>query len=51
METMQGKNNNYYIKSKVNNENIIKLTRTDFDIQNLDYEEAIIYDKRSYLIL
>ena len=49
METTQGKNNNYYIKSKVNNVNIIKLTKTDFDIQNLDYEEAIIYDKRSYL--
>ena len=49
METTQGKNNNYYIKSKVNNVNTIKLTKTDFDIQNLDYEEAIIYDKRSYL--
>ena len=48
LETMQGKNINYNIKSKYNNINITKLSKTDSDIQDLDYEEAIIYDKRSY---
>ena len=48
LKTMQGKNINYNIKSKNNNINIIKLSKTDSDIQDLDYEEAIIYDKRSY---
>ena len=49
LETIQGKNNNYNIESKVNNLNIIKLSKAEFDIQDLDYEEAIIYDKRSFL--
>ena len=49
METIQGTNNNLYIKSKANNLDIIKLAKTDSDKQDLDYEEAIIYDKRSYL--
>ena len=48
METMQAKNNNYNIKSKINNINIIILSKIDSEIQDLDYEEAIIYDKRSY---
>ena len=43
METMLGKNNNKF------NVNIIKLSKTDSDIQALDYEEAIIFDKRSFL--
>ena len=46
---MQGKKRNNYIKYKVNNINIIKFSRTNSDIQELDYEEAIIYDKRSFL--
>ena len=29
--------------------NIVQLSKTDSDIQDLNYEEAIIYDKRSYL--
>ena len=45
METLQGKTN----KSQNNNVNIIKLSKTDSDLQDLNYEEAIIYDKRSYL--
>ena len=43
METMLGKNNNKF------NVNIIKLSKTDSDIQALDYEEALIFDKRSFL--
>ena len=49
METMQRKNNIFHIKSKVNNINLIKFSKTDSDLQDLNYEEAIIYDKRSYL--
>ena len=49
METMQEKNNNHNTKAKVYNINIISLSKTDSEIQDLDYEEAIIYDKRSYL--
>ena len=49
METSQTKKNNFYIKYKVNKINIIKLSQTNSDIQDLSYEEAIIYDKRSFL--
>ena len=49
METVSGKNNNNLIKIKNNKGDVIKLSKTDSDIQDLDYEEAIIYDKRSYL--
>ena len=28
---------------------VIKLSKTDSDLQNMDYEEAIIFDKRTYL--
>ena len=49
METSQAKKNNFYIKYKVNKINIIKLSQTNCDIQDLSYEEAIIYDKRSFL--
>ena len=41
--------NNSYIKSHVNKGDIIKLMHKDSDIQDLDYKEAIIYDKRSFL--
>ena len=44
METVGGKN-----KAKIKNEDIAKLSNTDADLQDMDYEEAIIYDKRSYL--
>ena len=40
---------NYQIKPNINKGNIIKLSKIDNDIQDLDYEEALIYDKRSYL--
>jgi hypothetical protein len=43
METIGNKN-----IPKINPE-IIALSQTDEDIQNMDYEEAIIHDKRSYL--
>ena len=36
------------IKSEINEGNIAKLQQTYYDIQDLDYEKAIIYDKRSY---
>ena len=49
METLSGKVNNNLIKFKMNKGDIIKLSKTETDIQDLDYEEAIIYDKRSYL--
>ena len=49
METSQAKKNNFYIKYKVNKINIIKLSQTNSDIQDLSYEEAVIYDKRSFL--
>ena len=36
-------------KLKIENLNgTIKLSQTDYDLQDMDYEEAIIYDKRSY---
>ena len=44
METVGGKN-----KAKIKKEDIAKLSNTDADLQDMDYEEAIIYDKRSYL--
>ena len=37
------------IISKINKGNLIRLSKTDSNIQELNYEEAIIYDKRSYL--
>ena len=48
VETTQGKNNNYSINFSVKN-NLNKLSKIDSNIQDLDYEEAIIYDKRSFL--
>ena len=48
METTQGKNNNYSINFSAKN-NLNKLSKIDSNIQDLDYEEAIIYDKRSFL--
>ena len=49
METLEGIINNKINKSKINNGKMIKLLQSDSDIQDLDYEEAIIHDKRSYL--
>ena len=48
IETLQGTINNN-IKSKIKMVNKFKLLKNDSDIQDLDYEDAIIYDKRSYL--
>ena len=49
LETISKKRKNKFIKNKTNKVNTIKLSKTDSDIQNLEYEEAIIYDKRTYL--
>ena len=49
METLTRKRSHYQIKNNINIGNIIKLSNTDSEIQDLDYEAAIIYDKRSYL--
>ena len=48
METISGKKNDI-IRSKINNGEVNKLYQTDSNLQDMDYEEAIIYDKRSYL--
>ena len=47
--TLQGIIYKKNIKSKINKENIIILSKSDSELQDLDYEEAIIYDKRSFL--
>ena len=44
-ETKGGKS---IVKNKIE-KNIFKLFKTDEDFQDMDYEQAIIYDKRSYL--
>ena len=49
IETLQGIIYKKNIKSKINKENIIILSKSDSELQDLDYEEAIIYDKRSFL--
>jgi hypothetical protein len=36
-------------KSKIIKKEITKLSQTDSELQDMDYEEAIIHDKRSYL--
>ena len=41
--------NNNNDKIKIKNEDTIKLFKTINDIQNIDYEEAVLYDKRGYL--
>jgi len=48
-DKISGKNKINSIKQKINKEALIKLARTDYDLQDIDFEEAIIYDKRSYL--
>ena len=45
LNTISGKNNN-----NINNKDTtVEFSKTDADNQDLDYEEAIIYDKRPYL--
>ena len=44
LETIEEKNEEKYNKKEINN-----LYQTDEDIQDMDYEEAIIYDKRNFL--
>ena len=46
METLKKMNNNS-IKSKINKKN--KIESSNSNIQEFDFEQAIIYDKRSYL--
>ena len=48
-EKISDKNKANLMNSKTNKEAIIKLSKSDYDLQDIDYEEAIIYDKRSYL--
>ena len=50
MET-KGNINKYNKKKIENNIDIIKLSRNDEDLLDMDYEHAIIYDKRKYLTL
>ena len=47
METNQEKNINK--NKRRENKDLIKLSSCDEDLQEMDYEHAIIYDKRSYL--
>ena len=49
METYTRKKINSLINPKNNKFGIIKLAKNDSDIQDMDYEEAIIYDNRTYL--
>ena len=49
METIQKSIKKKNIESKIYKRNIITLSKTDYDLQDLDYEEAIIYDKRSFI--
>ena len=49
METLQEIINKMNNKSKIDKINKLKFSKIDSDIQDLDYEDALIYDKRSYL--
>ena len=48
METMSGNKNNF---NKINKDKIglTRLLKNDEEIQDMEYEEAIFHDKRSYL--
>ena len=48
METKPGKKN-YINKYQLNKIELTKILKDDSEIQDMDYEEAILYDKRSYL--
>ena len=48
-EILASNRNKFLMRPKNNKGNMIKLLKTESDIQDLDYEEAIIYDKRSCL--
>ena len=48
METLQEIINKMNNKSKIDKINKLKFAKIDSDIQELNYEEAVIYDKRSY---
>ena len=47
-ETIEKKNNSKINLKNDKNLNLIKLSKSDEDLQDMDYEHAIIYDKRSY---
>ena len=49
METLQEIINKKNNKSKIDKINKLKFAKIDSDIQELNYEDAVIYDKRSYL--
>ena len=48
METMSGNKNNF---NKINKDKIglTRLLKNDEEIQDMEYEEAILYDKRTYI--
>ena len=49
METLTRVNSTDKINSKINKGILIRLSKSDSDIQDMDYEEAIIYDKRPFI--
>ena len=49
METLTQANSTDIINSKINKGILIRLSKSDSDIQDMDYEEAIIYDKRPFI--
>ena len=51
MNNQKRKSAQFLIRPKIEKGYKIKLTKTDSDLQDLDYEEAIIFDKRSCLNL
>ena len=51
METKLYKNNNILKKPEINKKCSLKLSYHDSEMQELYYEEAIIYDKRTYLCM
>ena len=49
METLKDSSDNNIIYSSINKKNIIHISKMNSIVQDLNYKEAIIYDKRSYL--
>ena len=45
MKTLSGKTTNSRVKYKINKKSKIKFSKVDSDLQDLDYEKALIYDK------
>ena len=49
METLKDSSDNNIIYSSINKKDIIHISKMNSIVQDLNYKEAIIYDKRSYL--